>query len=88
MCFSHFSQLNATLEAPEHCYDNKILKQLPGQLIVFGRINTNNNNNNFTNKTQILILPNGLIPWSQEIENEIWKKLGKFIFSFYQELYT
>jgi hypothetical protein len=79
--FRHFPfhrQLNATLEHRKTCYDaNKNIKDnnlhhiLPGQLIVFGRLD---------NKNDLLVQTNGLVEWSLDIENLIWNYLGKCLY--------
>ncbi|XP_067633486.1 uncharacterized protein [Eurosta solidaginis] len=77
-------QLNATLQ-PLSCFDGKLLKMLPTELIVFGKLITVQQQqqqqlSSHLRTTQqldvLLISINGLHRWTPQFENRIWKHLG------------
>lgn len=56
-----------------HLIEKQIRNLVPGQLIIFGRLDKNNgqSNNRFVVKTD------GMIRWKPHTENFIWNNLGK-----------
>lgn len=56
-----------------HLIEKRIRNLVPGQLIIFGKLDKNNgqSNNRFVVKT------GGMIRWKPHTENFIWNNLGK-----------
>uniref|UniRef100_A0A0A1WVR3 Protein kinase C-binding protein NELL2 n=1 Tax=Zeugodacus cucurbitae TaxID=28588 RepID=A0A0A1WVR3_ZEUCU len=79
--YQYEGQLNATLQ-PLSCFDGNLLKSLPTELIVFGKLITVQQQQlptdlNTAAQTDFLSVSiNGLHRWSSQFENHIWKHLG------------
>ncbi|XP_020717600.1 uncharacterized protein LOC101456730 [Ceratitis capitata] len=82
--YQYEGQLNATLQ-PLSCFDRNLLKILPTELIIFGKLMTVQQQQQLSlpdglHTTQqndfLLISINGLHRWSPQFENHIWKHLG------------
>uniref|UniRef100_A0A034WL32 Collagen alpha-3(V) chain n=1 Tax=Bactrocera dorsalis TaxID=27457 RepID=A0A034WL32_BACDO len=80
--YQYEGQLNATLK-PLSCFDGNLLKSLPTELIVFGKLRTAQQQQqlpsefNTAPQTDFLSISiNGLHRWSPQFENHIWKHLG------------
>nr|XP_014093927.1 uncharacterized protein LOC106620065 [Bactrocera oleae]XP_036233439.1 uncharacterized protein LOC106620065 [Bactrocera oleae]XP_036233440.1 uncharacterized protein LOC106620065 [Bactrocera oleae]XP_036233442.1 uncharacterized protein LOC106620065 [Bactrocera oleae] len=80
--YQYEGQLNATLQ-PLSCFDRNLLKSLPTELIVFGKLRTAQQQqqlrSEFNTAPQsdfLSISINGLHRWSPQFESHIWKHLG------------
>uniref|UniRef100_A0A0K8WBU5 Laminin G domain-containing protein n=1 Tax=Bactrocera latifrons TaxID=174628 RepID=A0A0K8WBU5_BACLA len=80
--YQYEGQLNATIK-PLSCFDGNLLKSLPTELIVFGKLRTAQQQQqlpsefNTAPQTDFLSISiNGLHRWSPQFENHIWKHLG------------
>ncbi|XP_017490994.1 PREDICTED: uncharacterized protein LOC108379182 [Rhagoletis zephyria] len=84
--YQYEGQLNATLQ-PLSCFDGNLLKILPTELIVFGKLVTGQQQQqqqqlpgelHATQQMDFLSISiNGLHRWSPQFENHIWKHLGE-----------
>lgn len=57
-----------------HLIEKQVRYLLPGQLIIFGKLD----NNNGQSRNRFVVKTSAMIRWSSHVENFIWNNLGKW----------
>lgn len=59
-----------------HLIEKQIRHLVPGQLIIFGKLDKNNGQS----ENRLVVKTSGIIRWKPSVENFVWNNLGKWIF--------
>lgn len=75
-CFSN-PQINkqGQMLNENHLIEQQIRYLLPGQLIIFGKLD--NNNNNGRSKNHFVVKTSGIVRGGLDVESFVWNNLGK-----------
>jgi hypothetical protein len=56
-----------------HLIEKQIRHLVPGQLIIFGKLDKNNGQS----ENRLVVKTSGIIRWKPSVENFVWNNLGK-----------
>ncbi|KAG5681917.1 hypothetical protein PVAND_011321 [Polypedilum vanderplanki] len=72
-CYSNSKfNIQGQLLNENHLIEKQIRKLLPGQLLIFAKLDTSN----FSQRNRLIVKTNGVVRWKPQVENFVWNNLG------------